>query len=152
MFFCSRFKGVTEEHFFWDKCKPAHVSIAMNEPSSDLDGNLTPSFLALRVNVSLGPSEERILITGLHTVADIYCNRCKTVVGWKYVSPLSFTTEFSLRNVLYYCLVLKLYRGKAASELCLLWKEEASEESQKYKEGKFVVEKAMISKGEHWKH
>lgn len=65
------------------------------------------------VNVSLGRCEERILITGLHTVADIYCNACNTVVGWKY--------------------------------------EEAFEESQKYKEGKFIIEKAMIVKQEGWK-
>ena len=39
-----------------------------------------------RINVSEGPSEERILITGLHTVCDIYCNVCQTVLGWKYVS------------------------------------------------------------------
>mmetsp|Transcript_5509 Transcript_5509/g.9707 ORF Transcript_5509/g.9707 Transcript_5509/m.9707 type:complete len:107 (-) Transcript_5509:83-403(-) len=37
------------------------------------------------VNVSLGPKEDRTLITGLHTVADIYCNVCEAVLGWKYV-------------------------------------------------------------------
>ena len=25
-------------------------------------------------------------MTGLHTVADIYCTCCNTVLGWKYVS------------------------------------------------------------------
>jgi hypothetical protein len=39
-----------------------------------------------RVNVRLGPKEERVLITGLHTVADIHCTCCATVLGWKYVS------------------------------------------------------------------
>lgn len=38
-----------------------------------------------RVNVSTGPREDRILLTGLHTVADISCNDCHSVVGWKYV-------------------------------------------------------------------
>eukprot|EP00657_Telonema_sp_P-1_P000638 TRINITY_DN1122_c0_g1_i2.p1 TRINITY_DN1122_c0_g1~~TRINITY_DN1122_c0_g1_i2.p1 ORF type:complete len:114 (-),score=28.38 TRINITY_DN1122_c0_g1_i2:174-515(-) len=64
------------------------------------------------VNVSTGVPEDRILITGLHTVADIYCNQCRSVVGWKY--------------------------------------EEAYEESQKYKEGKFIMEKAMIAKQNDW--
>lgn len=36
-----------------------------------------------------GPAEERVLLTGLHAVADIYCENCKTTLGWKYVSPLS---------------------------------------------------------------
>ena len=26
------------------------------------------------------------MTTGLHTVADIYCNKCLQIVGWKYVS------------------------------------------------------------------
>ena len=38
-----------------------------------------------RVNITLGPKEERLLMTGLHTVADIYCTCCNTVLGWKYV-------------------------------------------------------------------
>lgn len=37
------------------------------------------------VNVTLGPREERVLITGLHTVADIHCTSCNAVIGWKYV-------------------------------------------------------------------
>ena len=41
-----------------------------------------------RINVSLGPKEQRVLITGLHTVADIHCTCCQTVLGWKYVSAL----------------------------------------------------------------
>eukprot|EP00850_Spirogloea_muscicola_P008403 SM000044S16050 [mRNA] locus=s44:774975:776143:+ [translate_table: standard] len=36
------------------------------------------------VNVSLGPKEDRLMTTGLHTVADVYCNCCQRVVGWKY--------------------------------------------------------------------
>lgn len=41
-----------------------------------------------RVNVGCGPAEERVLLTGLHAVADIYCENCKTTLGWKYVSVL----------------------------------------------------------------
>ncbi|GLV41835.1 Yippee-like [Carabus blaptoides fortunei] len=36
------------------------------------------------VNVGCGPAEERVLLTGLHAVADIYCECCKTTLGWKY--------------------------------------------------------------------
>lgn len=38
-----------------------------------------------RVNVGCGPAEERVLLTGLHAVADIFCECCKTTLGWKYV-------------------------------------------------------------------
>jgi len=40
------------------------------------------------VNVSRGPKEDRILMTGLHTVCDIYCSSCHTNLGWTYVSVL----------------------------------------------------------------
>ncbi|KAJ0058381.1 hypothetical protein NL108_013901, partial [Boleophthalmus pectinirostris] len=36
------------------------------------------------VNVGCGPAEERLLLTGLHAVADIYCENCHTTLGWKY--------------------------------------------------------------------
>ncbi|CAH1129082.1 unnamed protein product [Ceutorhynchus assimilis] len=64
------------------------------------------------VNVGCGPAEERVLLTGLHAVADIYCECCKTTLGWKY--------------------------------------EHAFESSQKYKEGKFIIELAHMIKENGW--
>lgn len=58
------------------------------------------------VNVKIGPAEDRLLITGLHSVNDIFCKRCKNMVGWTYTR--------------------------------------AYESSQKYKEGKFIVEKINL--------
>ncbi|NXH91037.1 YPEL1 protein, partial [Edolisoma coerulescens] len=69
-------------------------------------------FLFFRVNVGCGPAEERVLLTGLHAVADIYCENCKTTLGWKY--------------------------------------EHAFESSQKYKEGKFIIELAHMIKDNGW--
>ncbi|GBG86866.1 hypothetical protein CBR_g42150 [Chara braunii] len=63
------------------------------------------------VNITLGPKEERLLLTGLHTVADIYCAVCGAVLGWKY--------------------------------------EQAYVENQKYKEGKYIIEKERTRK-ENW--
>ncbi|KAJ6900177.1 hypothetical protein NC652_026339 [Populus alba x Populus x berolinensis] len=60
-----------------------------------------------RVNVFAGEKEERMMITGLHTVADIFCVGCGSIVGWKY--------------------------------------ETAHEKSQKYKEGKSVLERFKVS-------
>eukprot|EP00270_Netrium_digitus_P019974 TRINITY_DN804_c0_g1_i3.p1 TRINITY_DN804_c0_g1~~TRINITY_DN804_c0_g1_i3.p1 ORF type:complete len:125 (+),score=6.82 TRINITY_DN804_c0_g1_i3:339-713(+) len=62
------------------------------------------------VNVTVGPKEDRLMTTGLHTVADIYCNACLQVVGWKY--------------------------------------ELAFEKSQKYKEGKYILERAKMIDGD----
>jgi len=36
------------------------------------------------MNVVVGAKEVRQLMTGLHTVADIYCNDYREVLGWKY--------------------------------------------------------------------
>lgn len=64
------------------------------------------------VNIGCGPAEERLLLTGLHAVADIYCECCKTTLGWKY--------------------------------------EHAYESSQKYKEGKFIIELIHMIKDNGW--
>lgn len=70
--------------------------------------NVSHHSVTCRVNVTLGPQEDRVLITGLHTVCDIKCACCGSTLGWKY--------------------------------------EVAFEESQKYKEGKFIIEKAKVLK------
>ncbi|VVB05815.1 unnamed protein product [Arabis nemorensis] len=36
------------------------------------------------VNISIGKREVRMMITGLHTVTDIFCVGCGSNVGWKY--------------------------------------------------------------------
>lgn len=36
------------------------------------------------VNVTVGTLEERMMLSGLHTVGDIYCCCCGQIVGWKY--------------------------------------------------------------------
>lgn len=66
------------------------------------------------VNIGCGQAEERVLLTGLHAVADIYCDCCKTTLGWKY--------------------------------------EQAYESSQKYKEGKFIIELAHMIKENGWEN
>lgn len=37
------------------------------------------------INVSIGDQEERMLMTGLHTVADISCSVCCGKIGWVYI-------------------------------------------------------------------
>uniref|UniRef100_A0A663ETA5 Yippee like 4 n=1 Tax=Aquila chrysaetos chrysaetos TaxID=223781 RepID=A0A663ETA5_AQUCH len=71
-----------------------------------------PRLCGHRVNVGCGPAEQRLLLTGLHSVADIFCQSCKTTLGWKY--------------------------------------EQAFESSQKYKEGKFIIEMSHMVKENGW--
>ncbi|KAB2066618.1 hypothetical protein ERO13_A09G164600v2 [Gossypium hirsutum] len=58
------------------------------------------------VNITVGEKEERMMMTGLHTVVDIFCVGCGSIVGWKY--------------------------------------ESAREKTQKYKEGKFILERFKV--------
>jgi len=58
------------------------------------------------VNIIEGEPNERQMTTGNHTVRDIYCVKCHTVLGWKY--------DF------------------------------AYDQSQKYKEGKFILERNLL--------
>ncbi|KAB2007030.1 hypothetical protein ERO13_A11G329400v2 [Gossypium hirsutum] len=58
------------------------------------------------VNITEGEKEERMMMTGLHTVVDIFCVGCGSIVGWKY--------------------------------------EAAHEKAQKYKEGKFILERFKV--------
>ncbi|XP_039716074.1 protein yippee-like 4 isoform X1 [Pteropus medius] len=50
------------------------------------------------VNVGCGPAEQRLLLTGLHSVADIFCESCKTTLGWKYVSTWGDPPKWSLHG------------------------------------------------------
>ncbi|KAL6637657.1 hypothetical protein ACP70R_025229 [Stipagrostis hirtigluma subsp. patula] len=59
------------------------------------------------VNVTTGVKEDRMMITGMHTVCDIFCVGCGSIVGWKY--------------------------------------EAAHDKSQRYKEGKFILERYKVS-------
>ncbi|KAJ8929830.1 hypothetical protein NQ314_017428 [Rhamnusium bicolor] len=76
-----------------------------------------------KVNVGCGPAEERVLLTGLHAVADIYCECCKTTLGWKYV-------KVNLNLYVY----MNMHLSPA----------------KKYKEGKFIIELAHMIKENGW--
>ncbi|XP_042481620.1 protein yippee-like At5g53940 isoform X2 [Macadamia integrifolia] len=61
------------------------------------------------VNIIIGAKEERMMLYGMHTVADVFCCCCGQIVGWKY--------------------------------------EVAHDKNEKYKEGKFVLERGRIIDG-----
>ncbi|XP_052200744.1 protein yippee-like At5g53940 [Diospyros lotus] len=92
------------------RCRFCHSPLALNDDvlSRSFSCNRGRAFLFNNVvNISVGPVEERIMLSGPHTVSDIFCCCCGQLVGWKYVT--------------------------------------AHEESQKYKEGKFVLERWRIT-------
>eukprot|EP00903_Cladosiphon_okamuranus_P020126 g18480.t2 len=86
----------------------AHLATRDHVVSECFHGHRGRAFLFERcVNVAAGRPEDRLLLTGMHVVADISCKHCGAELGWKY--------------------------------------EEAADKSQKYKEGKFILEKYAIT-------
>ncbi|KAM3571260.1 hypothetical protein VYU27_006695 [Nannochloropsis oceanica] len=84
-----------------------HLATDMEVVSRAFHGRGGRAFLLDKVvNISPGPSEQRMLMTGLHSVSDLRCATCHTVLGWQY--------------------------------------DKAFEPSQKYKEGKFVLEMVHV--------
>ncbi|KAL1917918.1 uncharacterized protein VTP21DRAFT_3752 [Calcarisporiella thermophila] len=96
-------------------CSTCHTHLSDHDSliSKAFHGRLGRAYLFSKVvNVSTGQVEDRLLITGLHTVADVFCDVCQTTVGWKYIY--------------------------------------AYEDSQRYKIGKFVLERERIVKENDW--
>eukprot|EP00128_Syssomonas_multiformis_P006998 Colp12_sorted_trinity150504_noHs@27318 len=84
-----------------------HLSKYEEIVSKDFHGAHGRAYLFMKViNVHTGQPQDRQMTTGLHTVTDVYCNKCGTTLGWKY--------------------------------------EKAYEESQRYKEGLTILERALI--------
>uniref|UniRef100_A0A8U8BLA3 Protein yippee-like n=1 Tax=Geospiza parvula TaxID=87175 RepID=A0A8U8BLA3_GEOPR len=83
-------------------CIHCRAHLANHDELISKVGTNGASVLCPRVNVGCG----------LHAVADIYCENCKTTLGWKY--------------------------------------EHAFESSQKYKEGKYIIELAHMIKDNGW--
>ncbi|KAG6395385.1 hypothetical protein SASPL_146028 [Salvia splendens] len=85
-----------------------HLAVSEDIVSKSFQSKHGKAYLFNKVsNVTLGEKEERLMMTGAHTVADLYCVQCGSIVGWKY--------------------------------------EMAHEKSQKYKEGKSVLERFKMS-------
>ncbi|KAJ2716941.1 hypothetical protein H4R19_000340 [Coemansia spiralis] len=64
----------------------AHIASRSSVISRAFQGRRGPAYLVEDVvNERLGSSEDRLLMTGLHTVCDLYCRRCNALVGWKYL-------------------------------------------------------------------
>ncbi|XP_058001483.1 protein yippee-like At5g53940 isoform X4 [Hevea brasiliensis] len=70
------------------------------------------------VNITIGALEEKMMLSGMHTVADIFCCCCGQIIGWKYVLPTPTPHTHT--------------------------HEAAHEKSQKYRVGKFVLESGRI--------
>ncbi|KAG5557960.1 hypothetical protein RHGRI_008017 [Rhododendron griersonianum] len=84
-----------------------HISLSEDIVSKSFHCRHGKAYLFSKVvNVTVGEIEERMMMTGMHAVCDIFCVGCGSILGWKY--------------------------------------ETAHEKSQKYKEGKSVLERLVV--------
>lgn len=91
----------------------AHLANHDELISKLFQGNQGRAYLFNKVvNIGCKQAVQRELLTGLHAVADIYCDNCETTLGWKY--------------------------------------EQAFVPSQKYKEGKYIIELVHMLKENDW--
>ena len=72
----------------------------------------------------------------------MYCNCCQTILGWKYVCQPRLREDC--------CLSMPRARFFYQWHTEPFLQEEAFEESQKYKEGKCIIEKAKMIKEGDW--
>ncbi|TFL04568.1 hypothetical protein BDV98DRAFT_524744 [Pterulicium gracile] len=96
-------------------CLKCCATIALQDEliSKAFSGRDGPGFLIhIATNVRLGKKEDRALMTGVHSVADVYCLGCNERIGWFY--------------------------------------HKAADVSQKYKEGKYLLEKERLVKENMW--
>ena len=67
------------------------------------------------VNFYLGPREDRVLKTGLHTVADVHCRCCTALLGWKYLAASDLNQRKVGKYILEKALIVKLGAGERES-------------------------------------
>jgi hypothetical protein len=89
------------------------------------------------INVNDGPPEKRLLLTGLHIVADIYCNACDTRLGWMYVEAYEEGQKYKV--------------GPARTKALPGWHTSSHSQRCLEQEGKFILEKSMILKEADYK-
>lgn len=72
------------------------------------------------------------MTTGKHTIATVFCCQCDTEVGWRYVCDLLPSKS-------------QLPETYTNQSLQRLFQIKAFEDSQKYKEGACILEKALLT-------
>ena len=96
-------------------------------------------------NVMLGPKEERVLMTGLHSVSDIFCSACSARLGWKYLEAFESRCDRGRER---FARDPSARAPPGSDHLVSTSRACTPPRSQKYKEGKFIVEKSRIVEGE----
>lgn len=78
-------------------CARCGTTLALQDEliSKAFSGRDGKAFLFFSIlNAKVGPKEDRQLLTGLHTVADLSCNTCQRSVGWCYLRAFEASQRY----------------------------------------------------------
>jgi len=79
----------------------AHLTSGKELISKDFRGRSGKAFLFNSVlNTKCGTPEDRMLITGLHTISDIFCTECNSALGWKYLHAFDERQRYKIGKVI----------------------------------------------------
>ena len=108
-------------------CSQTHLTTRSSLCSRQFSGKSGKGYLFHSVdNIVKSLPQDRVLTTGLHNVCDLSCAWCKAYLGWFYVSCFSLFVNYRI----YLCGFVAQVR--------------AFVETQKYKESKFLLERAHV--------
>jgi hypothetical protein len=89
-----------------------HVAKSSDLISRSFKGRTGTAFLFTEaVNYVCGPLENRLLLTGLHTIADIYCTCCDSNLGWKYEEAFEENQKYKEGKVILEKATIRKVRG-----------------------------------------
>ncbi|KAK3140359.1 hypothetical protein QOZ80_5AG0399820 [Eleusine coracana subsp. coracana] len=77
------------------------------------------------VNVNVGDKDDRMMTTGLHTVCDIFCVACGSILGWKYLAAFDKTQKYKEGKF-----ILERCKVVGPPERAQMWVERASESEE----------------------
>lgn len=79
----------------------AHLTSGSELISKDFRGRSGKAYLFNSVlNFNCGVAEDRQLITGLHTISDIFCFECNKPLGWKYIHAFDERQAYKIGKVI----------------------------------------------------
>eukprot|EP00055_Hartaetosiga_balthica_P018566 m.134775 g.134775 ORF g.134775 m.134775 type:complete len:118 (+) comp9730_c0_seq1:51-404(+) len=79
----------------------AHLATEDALVSKAFQGRLGRAYLFNEVvNVMCGPAEEKMLMTGLHSIRDVHCAHCRAYLGWKYDMAYQSEQKYKIGKVI----------------------------------------------------
>lgn len=80
----------------------AHLTDEQHVISKSFQGRLGRAFLFEKaVNIYRGPVENRVLISGVHKVADVRCTVCNNLLGWVYIEAKEDSQKYKEGRILF---------------------------------------------------